>query len=235
MTNDNLNERLLDIMRNRFYGKYRGLVTDNQDPTNRGRVQVTVPAVLADLKVWALPCLPITGKGMGSYWIPDAGAGVWVEFEAGDSSFPVWTGGFWADDELPQDQNSDKTVPSIKIIRSSKGLMIVMNDDTEVITLSDSDGKNIMTIDSQAGKVRIEGNAKVVVQAPLIELVENSTHPLVFGDLLLEYLNQLVNLYQTHTHPGELALGVFPITPAPPVPPFPPATSELLSQIVTTG
>ena len=74
-----------------------------------------------------------------------------------------------------------------------------------------------------------------MIEAPNIELVENATHPLVFGDNLLQYLNQLVQIYQSHVHPGELALGVFPVTPAPPVPPFPPATPSLLSVKVKTG
>jgi hypothetical protein len=76
---------------------------------------------------------------------------------------------------------------------------------------------------------------KVVVEAPQIELVENSTHPLVFGDNLLQYLNQIVQIYNTHLHPGELALGVFPVTPIIPMAPMPPATPELLSFKVTTG
>jgi hypothetical protein len=83
--------------------------------------------------------------------------------------------------------------------------------------------------------VKIQGTAKVVVQAPQIQLVEDSTHPVVFGDTLLQYLNQIVELYQSHVHPGELALGVFPVTPAPPVPPFPPALPTMLSTQVTTG
>jgi hypothetical protein len=36
-------------------------------------------------------------------------------------------------------------------------------------------------------------------------------------------------------HPGELALGVFPVTPAPPVPPLPPPTPALLSNKVKLG
>lgn len=233
--NQKVSDKLLSYVRNRYFGKYRGLVQANNDNTHRGRLLVTVPAVLADLKVWALPCLPYTGNGVGSYWIPEKGAGVWVEFEAGDCSFPIWTGGYWADDELPKNHESNKAVPSLRIIRSEKGLMVTMNDEAEIITLSDKDGSNIMTIEVQDGKIRIEGNMKVVVEAPHIELVENSKHPVVFGDDLLKYLNQLVNLYNTHTHPGELALGMFPVTPATPVSSFPPALKTLLSDIVTTG
>jgi hypothetical protein len=56
----------------------------------------------------------------------------------------------------------------------------------------------------------------------------------VLGDLLLTYLNQVVSLFNTHVHPGELA-GTVPVTPAPPVPPFPPAEPKLLSTKVKTG
>ena len=45
------------------------------------------------------------------------------------------------------------------------------------------------------------------VEAPQIELVENATHPVVFGDLF-NYLTQIVQIYQTHLHPGELAGGL---------------------------
>lgn len=229
------NQKLLEYVRNRYFGKYRGIVRDNTDPTKRGRLKVIVPAVLDEVEIWALPCLPYTGNGTGTFWLPEPDAGVWVEFEAGDCSYPIWTGGFWADEELPKDEKSATAVPSLRIIRSEKGLMITMNDDKEIITLSDKDGSNIMTIEVQDGKIRLQGNMKVVVEAPQIELVENATHPVVFGDNLLTYLNQLVSLYQAHTHPGETVFGVVPVTPAPPQPPFPPATLALLSNIVKTG
>ena len=40
---------------------------------------------------------------------------------------------------------------------------------------------------------------------------------------------QLVAMFNSHVHPGELAAGFLPVTPAPPVPPFPPATPALVS------
>jgi uncharacterized protein involved in type VI secretion and phage assembly len=234
MDNQDL-DQVLNWIRNRFFGKYRGLVTDNNDPTNRGRVKVKVPAVTDELEVWANPCLPYTGNNVGVYTIPEPNAGVWVEFEGGDPSFPIWTGGFWADGELPQNEQGTGATPSLRMIRSEKGLMITFDDDSEKITLSDQNGSNILTIEVQSGKIRLEASLKVVVEAPQIELVENSSHPLVFGDNLLQYLNQMVQIYSTHTHPGEMALGALPVTPMIPVPPMPPATPSLLSVKVKTG
>lgn len=230
-----LTGQLLDWVRNRYFGKYRGVVTDNSDPTSRGRVKVRVPAVLGDLESWAMPCVPYAGDGVGTYMVPESGTGVWVEFEAGDPSYPIWTGCFWGDNELPSDESGTSATPPLKIIRSEQGLMVTLDDNGQVITLSDDSGSNILTIEVQRGQITVKGAMKVVVEAPQIELVENAMHPVVFGDNLLQYLNQLVSLYQSHIHPGELALGIFPITPAPPVPPFPPATPQLHSMKVKSG
>jgi uncharacterized protein involved in type VI secretion and phage assembly len=80
----------------KYYGKYRATVFNNIDPEQRGRIQAFVPDVLGLVpSSWALPCLPIAGKQMGTYMIPQIGAGVWIEFEQGDPDYPIWTGGFW--------------------------------------------------------------------------------------------------------------------------------------------
>jgi uncharacterized protein involved in type VI secretion and phage assembly len=232
---NNPTDLLIDWIRNRYFGKYRAVVTDNNDPTKRARIKVKVPAVLGDLESWAMPCLPYTGDRMGSWAIPENGSGVWVEFEAGDPSYPIWGGGYWADNELPQNEQGTDASPDLKIFRSKEGLMITFDDSAKILTLSDQNGSNILTLDAQQGKIKIKANLKVIVEAPQIELVENSSHPLVFGDDLVTYLNQLVTIFNAHLHPGELAAGVLPVTPAPPVAPMTPPTPALLSMKVKTG
>jgi hypothetical protein len=46
---------------------------------------------------------------------------------------------------------------------------------------------------------------------------------------LLAYLTQIVTLFNAHLHPGELAGGVVPVTPAPPVAPMPPPDPSLVT------
>lgn len=80
----------------RYYGLYRGAVFNNFDPLQMGRIQAIVPDVSNIIPTsWAMPCVPIAGKQMGTFVVPQVGAGVWVQFEQGDPDFPVWTGGFW--------------------------------------------------------------------------------------------------------------------------------------------
>ncbi len=80
----------------RYYGKYRGTVTNNVDPMQKGRVQVMVPDVSnVALSSWAMPCVPISGLQSGIFTVPAAGSGVWIEFEQGDPDYPIWVGGWW--------------------------------------------------------------------------------------------------------------------------------------------
>jgi hypothetical protein len=75
----------------RFFGNYRGVVFDNNDPDKLGRIRVTVPQLFADTATgWAWP------KNSAGLVLqpPPVGQGVWIEFEGGDSSFPIWTGTF---------------------------------------------------------------------------------------------------------------------------------------------
>jgi len=129
-------EELLDLVRSRYLGKYRGTVSDNSDPTGRGRLQVRVPAVLGDLAVWAMPCVPYAGAGVGFYSLPEPGAGVWVEFEGGDPSYPIWVGCFWADGQLP-----DASDAAIKIWKTQSLTLRLDDANDELLTEAGSGSK----------------------------------------------------------------------------------------------
>lgn len=75
----------------RFYGVYRGVVADNVDPLSKGRIKVQVPQVLLEeVTGWAWP----VQQSGNSHAIPPIGSGVFVGFEGGDPSFPIWFGTF---------------------------------------------------------------------------------------------------------------------------------------------
>lgn len=83
-------------MTNRYYGIYRATVVNNVDPMFLGRIMVTVPDVGGVTpSTWAMPCVPMAGKQMGAFFVPQVGSGVWIQFEGGDPDYPVWTGGWW--------------------------------------------------------------------------------------------------------------------------------------------
>ncbi|MFE5893502.1 phage baseplate assembly protein V [Streptomyces sp. NPDC056462] len=118
---------------NRYLGKFRGRVVSNDDPLRIGRITVEVPDVLGDEpSTWALPCLPFTGPQSGQFVVPPPGAGVWVEFEQGDPSFPVWTGCWYgAAEELPPDARRELQAGSPSkpvVVQTPQAHKLVMND-----------------------------------------------------------------------------------------------------------
>ncbi len=142
-----------------FFGKYRGKVENNVDPMLLGRVQVSVPAVLGDGTLsWAMPCVPYAGSGVGLFAIPPVGAGVWVEFEGGDTDYPIWSGCFWGVGEVP----ASPALPQMKVLKT----------DAITLTLSDLPGGGGLTI--EVGPPAVPTPLKIVLNASGIELTNSA-------------------------------------------------------------
>lgn len=130
-------ESILEWMQSHRFGKYRGVVVDNADPNLRGRLKVKVPAVLGDAETWAMPCVPYAGDNVGFFFLPERDAGVWVEFEGGDPSYPIWTGCFWADGQAPDDGK-----PERKVLRTQKATLRI-DDENDEIKLQNTGGATL--------------------------------------------------------------------------------------------
>jgi uncharacterized protein involved in type VI secretion and phage assembly len=159
-----------------YYGKYRGIVADNLDPLDQGRIQIKVPDVLGDeVSGWALPCLPFSGDGLGFFAVPAKGAKVWVEFEHGDPDYPVWSGGWWGDAKerpTPLLKKADKTV----MIKTEGGHSITLDDTpgTGGITLKTSDGL-IIKLSSKDGIEINNGQGGIIkLQGPRVSINDNA-------------------------------------------------------------
>jgi hypothetical protein len=116
----------------KFFGKYRGIVVQNIDPMMIGRVMVSVPDVLGPIPTsWAMPCVPIAGKLEGTFFVPQIGAGVWVEFEQGDPDYPIWVGGYWG---IPAEVPAAALIPPAPppgqniVIQTSLQHLLVISD-----------------------------------------------------------------------------------------------------------
>lgn len=156
-------ERLLaDIeSRSRYYGKYRGTVVDNADPIQRGRLRVLVPAVLGEEESWAMPCVPYAGPNLGFYAMPEVGTNVWVEFEAGDISYPIWSGCFWNENGIA----SADADPKVKFFKTKKFKLRIDDGNGEIIIENDSGSQIKLTaeeivIKSSAVKQEAAGGRK---------------------------------------------------------------------------
>ena len=128
---------VLERLRNRFFGKYRGVVSDVDEQTLR--IKATVPTVLGSQPTgWARACVPFAGPDMGVAFLPDVGTGVWIEFEGGDVSLPIWVGCYWHDGDQPSDATS-----SVRAIVTKAGQKILLDVDGGTITIEDQNGNSI--------------------------------------------------------------------------------------------
>jgi uncharacterized protein involved in type VI secretion and phage assembly len=141
-----------------FYGKYRGVVTNNRDPRLIGCIRARVPDVYGDQESgWALPAVPFAGQQMGFFAVPSEGAGVWIEFECGDPDYPIWSGCWWGGalempkllDPPPPAGTDPKTLITTKAGHS--------------ILLDDSPGGAGITLQTPGGQ-------KIVINAQGIEI-----------------------------------------------------------------
>lgn len=149
---DELMQQILEQQSSKFFGKYRGLVKDNRDPLMRGRLKIQVPQVLGTTEVWALPCVPYAGKDVGFFALPKTGTAVWIEFEAGDPSYPIWTGTLWAlGDISPTDAQ-----PEVKFFK------------TEKFTLRIDDTLGEITIENQSGSQIVIGPLEVKIKSSTV-------------------------------------------------------------------
>jgi hypothetical protein len=180
-----------------FFGKYRGKVTTNKDPLHLGRIQVEVPAIFGTGQAsWAMPCTPYAGKDMGWFAIPPIGSNIWVEFEGGDPDYPIWSGCFWGEDQIPEGakvEDPDKVqifktpygiTMTLSNLGDNKGLTIVVDTPTVDRTLKmvfSADGielndKDETTIKIKADIIEIKNkaNSTITVTASNIEQKQSS-------------------------------------------------------------
>jgi hypothetical protein len=219
--------KVIERQTDRFYGKYRGLVATNVDPNDQGRITAYVPEVLGFTpSSLALPCAPYAGVQAGLLTVPAVGSGVWIEFEAGDATRPIWSGCWWGKAEVPLNESGNAATFVNKVLRTDNGLMLAFNDTTKTITMTDKDGSNVIRM--ALGKIDVTGNTLVTIEAPQIKHGAAAVQPAVLGSDLLSYLGEMVAMFNMHMHPGEF-LGPSPITPAPPLPPMRPPSPTLLS------
>jgi uncharacterized protein involved in type VI secretion and phage assembly len=149
----------------KFHGKYRGLVSSNQDPLYRGRVRAYVPDVFGSQESgWAQPCLPFTGDKMGFFAVPPVQTPVWMEFEGGDPDYPIWVGCRWEDEkDMPALPSGYKDAPDSVLMICTKGGHSILLDDAQSgggITFETSGGQKI-TINSQGIEIDNGNGAKI--------------------------------------------------------------------------
>lgn len=125
-------------MANQFYGKYRAIVVNNKDPEKMGRVKVRCPYVLGEYtSAWCTPCVPCAFNDGGLFYIPNEGEVIWVEFEEGNPSKPIWSGSWWIPNRTPMQSNVNVQDKIMLISRNQHIIEIDDKNNTIIIKMKD--------------------------------------------------------------------------------------------------
>ena len=157
-------EDLVDWVRSRYFGKYRGTVSDNDDQTQaRPRQGARAGRARRSRAVGDAVRAVRRGRRSASSQCRRSGTGVWVEFEAGDPSFPIWTGCFWADSQLPS-----TAAPAVKLWKTDS-VTITIDDDNADLVAENTSGSKITigddVIADSGGSTHTVGSDGVVAES----------------------------------------------------------------------
>ncbi len=172
-----MEETLIRLARHideKYFGKFRGIVVDNQDPQKRGRLKLRIPSVLADQDTdWALPCLPYGGADQqGLFMVPEVDAQVWVEFEEGDIHRPIWVGTFWQQEsDVPEDAAREE--PTTRLLQTRSGHILQFDDEdgeerfrlyhpTEAEVIIDKNGTISLT-DASGAVLKLDAESSEII------------------------------------------------------------------------
>jgi hypothetical protein len=128
-----------------FPGVYRGVCVNNKDPEGHRRIKLTVPQ-LTDGAVsnWAWPK---ENSGVKTE-VPTIGEGVFVMFEGGHPSYPIWIGTY----------GKHKTGKKVNIKTLSDSTSLTGLDGTHIITERTTNGTTevdlVATILAMANKIK---------------------------------------------------------------------------------
>lgn len=187
----------------RFYSVYRGIVVDPNDPENLNRIKVCVPEVNAGSMSWAYPRGQHGSQGDGfKFLAPQMGDIVWVSYEYGDPTKPLWEYHGWSSNQVPELLRGPKRCGIV----TPEGTYVVIDDENGDITVH---ANRDVTIDT-TGKVMVNSNTDVYIHAEDSIIFNDGTNQgMVNIKDLTTKLNQLVqeletlrNLFNTHVHSG---------------------------------
>ena len=148
-----------------------GIVTDNDDPKDLGRVKLRFPWREADDEShWARIATQMAGETYGSYCIPEVDEEVLVAFAGGDVHQPFVIGSLWNGKKTPPQQADEDN--DIRELVSRQGHRLQFDDSEDdsklrietsaghKIELDDSDGSERIDIVDTSGNNRIRLNTE---------------------------------------------------------------------------
>lgn len=142
----------------KIYGITTGIVKENYDKENQGKVKVEMYLGESGKNVtgWIPVMSSYAGAEYGNYWMPEVGQEVVIGFHFGERDYPIVLGCLWnKKNTLPKETANDKN--TVKQFTTKGGCKIVFNDEKgkEKIEV-ETPGKLSIIIEDEKKKIQLK-------------------------------------------------------------------------------
>lgn len=200
-----------------MYGVMVAQVTDNKDPDKLGRVKCKfIAREKQETTDWIRVATLMTGKEMGSFFLPEVDDEVLLAFANGELSKPYVIGSLWNKKEKPPKDNADGK-NNIRLIKTRSGSelnfndedkkakitlktpgdrILLQDDENQVTDIHDKDSKNGVKIESKNGQITIKAEKKIILKAGQcsIELDGNANSITIKSGATIKISGQQINV-----------------------------------------
>lgn len=157
----------------KYYSLYQGIVVRNNDTQGQGRIKVKVPALGRDEEIaaFAYPVSPFAGDQHGFFFPPEVGSCVWVAFEGGNPSLPIYLGGWWTNPtrtatggRVPVEANTKGEVPTVREIRTKAGHRVIFDDGARGGITIQTPGGVIVNLNDADNQLNITAPTEILIK-----------------------------------------------------------------------
>ena len=147
-----------------FQGLLVGIVTDNKDPDELGRVKVKYPRLQEMESDWIRVASIAAGKDRGAFFHPEVDDEVLVAFECGDINLPYVVGSLWNGKDTPPVAGEEQQ--TVRRIKTKTGISITLTDEEgkEKVEITDP-RNNSITISSEDNTITIHSTQNITLDA----------------------------------------------------------------------
>ena len=200
----------------RYYSIYRAIVVQNDDPLASNRLKVAIPGIQGGEILWALPKNQHGSEQTGfKYLAPAIGDIVYISFELGDPSKPLWEYHSWASGQMPKSLDA----PHICGFVTPNGISVLFNDSNGTLDLYLPGKAKVYA--KEGITVVSEQTIQIASTDSMVAINTGSNGGVIKIKELTDKLNKLVNevddlrsKYNGHTHNG-VAAGGLAVTTSP--------------------